>query len=261
MQSPGHFPEFEVIQAAESAIAQLQAQTRTLAGELHQSYGNYLTALAQAVRHHSIQAVYYLCTQVYPEAFLKLDASQQQGLQRSLRRTITNSVIDLLSQLQIPKDITEPAQLLESCRELEEAIEHSFPSLSKKLNHLLQQAQIVPQQLPRRILEAALRLEEVSDYPQHHPNILTVTIDKESSHQSERPPTQTMQVIFLRSGDMEFSDLKLSRLRQELQALQGKVASLRRNYQHRQHQSQGAAATVAWHQSWFGLETDTDLNP
>jgi cell division protein FtsB len=252
----GDSSEFETANLAESAIRKLQAQTQSLAQEIHQLYGNYLAALARAVRQHAIQSAYHLCTHCYPAEFLRLDAGQQQGLQKSLRRTISNSVIDLLRQLDPVADIVQPDELMDWMQAIEDAIEHTLPSLSKKINYLLQQARVVPQQVPRQLMEAALRLEEANDSSSKHPNILSVLVEKDAPGQTDVTVVVPIQVIFLRLVEVEFGDLEVSKLRQQIQASRSKIASLRRTYQHKQRQMQSAAATKAWHQSWFGSDDE-----
>jgi hypothetical protein len=255
----GDSSKFKNAKPAELAITKLQEQTKTLAQEIYQLYGKYLTALARAIRQHAIQSAYHLCTHCYPAEFLRLDAIQQQGLQKSLRRTISNSVIDLLRQLDPVADINQPDELLEWIQAIDESIDHTLPSLSKKINYLLQQAQVVPQQVPRQLMEAAVRLEEASDNSSKHPNILSVLLEKDAPGQSDVTVVVPIQVIFLRLVEVEFGDLEVSKLRQQIQASRSKIASLRRTYQYKQQQLQSAAATTAWHQSWFGSDADDEI--
>jgi hypothetical protein len=233
-------------------LERLQAQTQALAMEIHRLYGEYLTALARALRHHTIQACYQICTNCYPQEFLGLAPLQQQGLQKSLRRAISNSVIDLLQQLQPVTEIREPDALMDWIQSLDEAIDQTLPSLSKKLNYLLQQSRIVPQQVPRQVLEAAVKVEETGESSSKRPNILSVLVEKDSPGHAEEMMVIPVHVIFLRLPEIEFADLELSKLRQQIQANRAKVAGLRRSYRHKQRQVQSLAAVAAWHQSWFG---------
>jgi hypothetical protein len=192
----------------------------------------------------------------YPKEFLGLEALRQQGLQKSLRRAISNSVIDLLRQLQpLPENI-EPDAVMDWIQSLDEAIDQTLPSLSKKLNYLLQQARVVPQQVPRQILDAAAKVEESGESSSKRPNILSILIEKESSDRSEETIVIPVHVIFLRLAEIEFADLEVSKLRQQIQINRAKVAGLRRSYRHKQRQIQSTNAVAAWHQSWFGSDPD-----
>jgi hypothetical protein len=246
----------EIAIEKQQALEKLQAQSQTLAEELQRLYGDYLTALARSLRHHGIQACYQICTNCYPKEFLGLEARRQQGLQKSLRRAISNSVIDLLRQLQpLPAD-AEPDTVMDWIQALDEAIGQTLPSLSKKLNYLLQQSQVVPQQVPRQILDAAAKVEESGESSSKRPNILSILIEKESSDRSEETIVIPVHVIFLRLAEIEFADLEVSKLRQQIQINRAKVAGLRRSYRHKQRQIQSTAAVTAWHQSWFGSDPD-----
>jgi hypothetical protein len=53
--------------------------------EFRTTYESYLTALGQAVRQQLVLASYHLCTQVMPDAFLKLSFNERQKMQHSVR--------------------------------------------------------------------------------------------------------------------------------------------------------------------------------
>jgi hypothetical protein len=235
-------------------LAKLADRSQALSGEIYQLYSRYLTALAKALRHQSIQACYHICTNCYPTEFLQLEPSQQQRLQRSLRRAITNSIIDLLRQLQPVNHIDNPSKLSGWLKNTEESIEQTLPGLSKKLNHLLQQARVVPQQVPRQLIEAAVKADEISDGGSKRPNILSVLVEKDTKNEPETTMIIPVHVIFLRLAEIEFAEIELSKIRQQIHEVRSKVADLRRTYKHRQRQAQSMAAEAAWHQSWFGTE-------
>lgn len=238
-------------------LTKLASHSQQLGQELYQLYRDYLTSLAQAIRHHGIHVCYHICTHYYPAAFLALDLNQQRGLQKSLRRTISNSVIDLLNQLQPLEEIWEPSILLAWQLNLEEAIAHTLPSLSKKLNHLLQQASVIPQQVPRQLLEAAAKVDEAGEGSAKHPNILSVLVEKNSAPAEDPPSIVPVHVIFLRLTEIEFADRQVMHGRKQINEFQSQLANLLRSYQRRAQQLQIKAAETAWHQSWFG-EADAD---
>lgn len=64
----------------------LEAATEDMADELRQLYQEYLDRLGEAVRRQLILASYQLCTQAYPEAFLRLSVSQRESLQQALKK-------------------------------------------------------------------------------------------------------------------------------------------------------------------------------
>lgn len=94
-------------------IAALQDATATMADELNAVYENYLEALGQATRQQLILASYHLCTQDYPDAFLRLSVKERQGLQEALRELGTEAQ-NRLKQLLDPTNSGDTATQLEA---------------------------------------------------------------------------------------------------------------------------------------------------
>lgn len=74
------------IERIEQDIQAIQEKTRAIASDLQSAYVSYLTTLGQALRQQLILASYHLCTQGYPESFLKLSLNQRQQLQQAIRQ-------------------------------------------------------------------------------------------------------------------------------------------------------------------------------
>jgi hypothetical protein len=233
-------------------MAVLSRRSQQLGVKFYQLYSNYITSLAQALRHQGINACYHICTNCYPPEFMLLVPSHQQKLQRSLRRAITNSVIDLLSQLQPIDDLPNPSQLLVWQETIEEAMSHTLPSLSKKLNYLLQQARVIPQQVPQQVLEAAAKVENTGESSANRPHILTVLVEQNSPDALDTTMVVPVHVIFLQFSDLEFADRQVLHLRKQIHTLESQLASLHHSYQRQLQKLQVGAAEAAWHHSWFG---------
>ncbi|MGL5080530.1 MAG: hypothetical protein ACRC8A_03500 [Microcoleaceae cyanobacterium] len=73
------------IRQIEQNITDLEEAIAKIAYDLEQSYTQYLDVLAQAVGQQLTLATYHLCTQGYPESFLKLSFSTRQTFQQELR--------------------------------------------------------------------------------------------------------------------------------------------------------------------------------
>ncbi|PHX55176.1 hypothetical protein CP500_012395 [Tychonema bourrellyi FEM_GT703] len=69
----------------EQDLAALDESLTAFDLEFRSTYESYLTALGQAVRQQLILASYHLCTQVMPDAFLKLSFNERQKMQHSVR--------------------------------------------------------------------------------------------------------------------------------------------------------------------------------
>ncbi|MGD1713548.1 hypothetical protein [Dapis sp. BLCC M172] len=81
------------LQKIEEAIADI-------AKEFYSTYQGYLKALGQGMRQQLIFASYHICTQAYPEAFLKLSFSQRQKMQEELRERVKIGVQELQELLE-----------------------------------------------------------------------------------------------------------------------------------------------------------------
>jgi hypothetical protein len=93
------------IERIERDIAVLQEAIQAIATELQSAYTNYLVALGQALRKQLILASYHLCTQGYPENFLKLSLNQRQKLQQSIRNLGQQAAEILLTHLMIEEEV------------------------------------------------------------------------------------------------------------------------------------------------------------
>ncbi len=85
------------IERIERELAVLEEAVSAIAQELQAAYTNYLTTLGQAIRQQLILASYHLCTQGYPESFLKLSLSKRQQLQQGIRKLGEQAAEQLLT--------------------------------------------------------------------------------------------------------------------------------------------------------------------
>ncbi len=95
-------------------IAAMEQQVVAIADDLQRTYAQYLTVLGQAMRKQFILAGYQICTQHYPERFLKLSVAEREQLQQALRQVAATVEADLLAVLQQPEPEQPPVQDLPS---------------------------------------------------------------------------------------------------------------------------------------------------
>ena len=69
----------------EKELGLLQQRTEDMAIALDPIYDGYLDALADASKQQLMSAVYHLCTQAYPDRFLKLSWKERSELQKTLQ--------------------------------------------------------------------------------------------------------------------------------------------------------------------------------
>ena len=197
-------------------MAALHKATSAIADEFYSAYSTYLTVLGQAVRQQLILASYHVCTQGYPDAFLRLPYSQRQQLQQRLRTlakhvqdeivaqlhrpvvpdaSVDRPAFELLSDSDLPSTLAlsldepspvaptqtpsrslTPTDLAHWREELEHAIVVELRTASHAANRLLQQAHLLPQTLPEPILEAATNAD-MSDARAGTPNVLNLLVE------------------------------------------------------------------------------------
>ena len=90
-------------------LAVLDHQAEELEASLRTTYGSYLNALAKTLRQQLILASYYICTEGYPEDFLKLSLSQRHNLQTRLKAITQETRSALESLLLDPQPSSPPS--------------------------------------------------------------------------------------------------------------------------------------------------------
>ena len=96
------------VKQIEQEIAALEDAIADIAQELHQCYSDYLQVLGEGLRQQLILATYHLCTQGYPEAFLKLSFSRRQELQSQIRHQVSRSQNRLFNLVRAPISQQKP---------------------------------------------------------------------------------------------------------------------------------------------------------
>ncbi|NET03090.1 MAG: hypothetical protein F6K61_21620 [Sphaerospermopsis sp. SIO1G1] len=107
-----------VIERIEKDITNLKQEVGAIATELHSNYLGYLTILGAALQKQLILATYHLCTQGYPDAFMKLSLNQRQQLQQGIRQLGKQGAENLL--LYIQAETAQQPENLEDVEELED---------------------------------------------------------------------------------------------------------------------------------------------
>jgi len=96
------------VKQIEHEIALLEEAIADIAQELHQCYSDYLQVLGDGLRQQLILATYHLCTQGYPEAFLKLSFARRQELQSQIRHHVSRSQNRLFNLVRAPISEQKP---------------------------------------------------------------------------------------------------------------------------------------------------------
>jgi hypothetical protein len=278
------------IERIDRDLAMLEEAIRAIAAELQSAYTIYLTLLGEAVRKQLVVASYHLCTQGYPENFLKLSLNQRQKLQQAIRKLgqqlsqqlltpINGEVEEVKADIEAPDfdssnmedeadkedetqqaqdselnnpDSSNPLELAQWQNSLEELTQQALKKVSHDANVLLQQAGILPKKIPEPILEAAAAASEAAaEIMPGPPNLLNLVIEIENEQDEEEPSLTQIMAINLRLGEIEFADATLASSRKQIRNILVQLQKLGREYQKKQRERSIAEAEAAWRSSWY----------
>ncbi|MER3434344.1 MAG: hypothetical protein C4288_13185 [Leptolyngbya sp. ERB_1_1] len=263
-------------------LAALDQQIEAMGDTFTETYRGYLKQLGQTVKQQIILSGYRICTENYPKRFLALSLSQRQQLQEDLQnlacRTETD-LSDLLTPIEQatfdsePDDLSDELEALLSETEpdipdepsltplealtiwqeqLERSITKTLKSASSTVNHLLQEAEILPKRIPQAVLDAAAKAEGSESDASNLLNVLISASDQSSN--AETPPALTalMHVVAvnLRLSEIEFNDPAVLIWRSKLRELKQQFQTLARDYQKKRREQSIAEAQLAWKSTW-----------
>ncbi len=268
-------------------LAVIHQEVENIAGQLKGFYKDYFLQLQEAVKRQIVQACYHICTQKYPQAFLNLNYQDRYNLQQKIkelgiifRKNLCQRLagIEEIKSQPILMDLTKeilaslrgeedkedsliekridnatlsqlsPATLLRFMMAVENAIESSLVDVSQLANLLLQDAKILPQNIPNRILEMALKAGENSSFTTGVPNVLSVLIEKDEK--SQETNVAPVVAVSLRLNEIEFYDNNLNSLRQQGIEIFKRLSALDTEYQQISQKLAIAEAESAWRASW-----------
>ena len=268
-----------------------EEKTRELTLELNHLYSNYLESLSQSVQQQLILACYQICTQIYPEQFLKLSFSKREDLQSDLRQLGQGIQEQLFSYLrpysfvppatmleQIPSQLSEseepsfkinnsevdpdsqvlkiknPEELVNWCKMIEQRIHETLEILSKKANNCLQQARVIPPNLPPQLLEMAFKAEEGELSAARTPNIINLLVETnpEKKEKEEEPKSEITKfsAIQLQLSEIVFANATLSLKRKEIRKLLERLKKMHQSYRKTREEYAKVEAETAWRSSW-----------
>jgi hypothetical protein len=317
----------------------LEVRSRELGAQLHQAYEDYLNAVGHALGQQMIMASYFVCTESYPDRFLKLGNHQRQILQDTLRaagKQITPDLQAVLRDPASPDALKEPesdrpfpppiqaeeaASLEEELKALlsmdtlldlpqamrpapkndverlgiwqqtlERDIQRVIRQVSQQTNQVLQKFDILPQQIPAPVLEAAAMAE--GGESNRNPHVVKLTLEavdprdvladleereereekegKEAKRRRKRDggggggggqgptggrrmPSAVLSIVAvqLRLSELEFKDSTVMGHRNRLRESLEKMRSIGQEYQRLDQECTIVKAQDAWRSTWF----------
>ncbi|MDJ0510228.1 MAG: hypothetical protein QNJ64_13380 [Crocosphaera sp.] len=238
------------LQKIRQEIEKLEKQSRDFFTELNKIYKDYLQALHLSVKKQLILAVYQVCTQIYPEAFLKLSYSKREKLQAKIRElcqplesqlltyitfpqpsptaTITEQILTQLAILENTEltlqseddddsiaEIKNPEDLVLWCKRVEEGVRIILHNLSQDVNSELQKNKIIASQFPPQLWEMALQAEEGGMSSGNSPNLINLLIEtnkkkEKKDDDDEEDENKESQITKVSAVNLRLSDIEFS---------------------------------------------------
>jgi hypothetical protein len=140
------------------------------------------------------------------------------------------------------------AKLVTWQQRIERDVVAQLRTTSQAANQLMMKAEVVPNQVPAPVLEAASQAEG-GDPSSKMPHIMTLVMEAGS----KRGGGELMRVmaIKLRLGELEFHDPMVMTWRRQLQDLSKQLQALEQSYQKQLRAQSVAQAQAAWRATWL----------
>lgn len=239
------------LEQIQANLTALQRAIAEVAEDLCTLYASYLQVLGRAIRQQFILACYHLCTQDYPQSFLRLSLSQRQQLQQALQdlgQDTEQRCQNLLDRLPTEFQTLSPEDFSQAQEQLEEAIADLLTSLSRQANHILQDNDILPPGELDLLVEVATKAEATSGpIASGSPNILTALIEKGDAGEAQET---ALKAVYLRLSEIEFADSTTMAWRNQIRKRLSRLSELQRELALKQQERTIAEAEAAWRASW-----------
>jgi hypothetical protein len=180
------------------------------------------------------------------EEDLELETPPAESAEDSTKEAVTENI-----------DFENPEHLILWYKQIERGIKQTLDVTSRRVNQQLQQAKIVPNRIPNKVIDLAMQADSskgVRNIPQQPnlPHLLRLAIEskKEKKSKSSIEPVQ-ISLLRLRLAELEFCDHQLNAKRGKIRNLMGKIKTLSSKYQAIKQEEAVIEAQAAWRSSWY----------
>lgn len=243
------------MQQLRKELENIESQVKLVCQEIYDNYNEYLKLLSQTVKQQLVLAAYQICTQIYPQEFLNLSYSQREKMQKKLREISQRDFQQILERLQKTEEnqeikLQKPKEVVTALEYLEESIKQKLTEISKDSNHCLQEAGIISEEIPGKIIEMAIESEESVPTMNSPTNLLYLLVEKQPEGTEDLDSLTKISAINLRIHELEFSNPKLNNQRHQINKIKEQVSKLANRYQKQEQELAIAEAEAAWRSSW-----------
>ncbi|PSO52367.1 MAG: hypothetical protein BRC40_08830 [Cyanobacteria bacterium QH_8_48_120] len=149
------------------------------------------------------------------------------------------------------KEEGQQDNLTESLQQIEHTIAEILQTTSSEANRKLQEAGILPEHLPVKMLESAMHSDQTGSAANSPPNLANLLLEVGTDEESRDSRVLQLTAIHLRLSEIEFSEPALNAQRSQIRQIWEKIGKTQKQYQKKQQERAVAAAESAWRASWF----------
>ena len=223
-----------------------------------QNFQQTLRKFAQKAQNKLLSSLEFSNSPLPESENLLEESSPQQDLatqsQINPELTTDDQQVSLNPNLSNPEQnnqITNPEQLIYWIKSLEKNIADTLQAVSNDANKLLLKFQIISPKIPAKVLEAASQVESTASPVAGQPNLLNLLVEGEKKESEENSEVKKITAIYLRLGEIEFTEPSLSLQRNKLREMLIQVKNLSQEYQKINKKLAIAKAEGAWRSSWY----------
>jgi hypothetical protein len=241
-------------------VIQLEQKTADIVKKVRTVFSSYCDVLTDSLQRQLILASFHLCTQTYPEAFLRLSFSARGELQKQLQQLSQQLTSELSLSIQsfLSTEVEvriAPDLFMEGWEEMEESMVETLRLYSRKVNEQFQAAGLLQVSSIGKLLDIAAKAEASGRSITNPPLLLKALVDSKDA--TDLPP-EPVVALYLQFGDLEFTDPELMSWRQKLRPLLQSLMQLQQSYEQKQSELLVAEAIAAWRSSWV-VQSDEPL--
>lgn len=133
----------------------------------------------------------------------------------------------------------------------EQATVMILENVSSQANEILQDMNVLPQDLPKEMIDAAIQSEGAGSISNRAPGVLHLMLEMERNKGQEEEEVMQLTILRLRVAELEFAAPSLNTKRRELRNLEQQLQQLNQQYQKLQKERSIAQAELAWRSSWY----------
>ena len=180
----------------------------------------------------------------------KTEEQKQRTELSQLAERIAASISEMMTseEEKEPLDENSPEAVLEETRQLEKRVKKTLRHCSKKVNRLFQDAGVLPNNVPQKVLDMALQNERPSNSNTKINNLVNLVVEAKGDGKKKRRTKIT--AIDLKVAELEFGDPQVIAQRSRIREQIAKVKQLAKYYKKTKKELMVAEAEAAWRASW-----------